>query len=116
MRMAPVTLVLLLLAGCQSAPPPPPPTQPVPNARIPFFRLNIDDWKEEDGKAILIRTRDHRYYRAPFMGPCPDLPFATGVGFDTGGGDELDRFSAVLVEGRRCQFQELYEIPPVPGW
>jgi hypothetical protein len=110
-----MNFAVLLLAGC-AATPSPPPTQPVPNARISFFNLSVDDWKAEDGSAILIRTKDRHYYRATLMGPCPDLPFAVGVGFDTGPSEELDRFSAVLVQGRRCQFQELYEIPPVPGW
>ncbi|GIL38116.1 DUF6491 family protein [Roseiterribacter gracilis] len=115
MRPAPVSLALLLLAGC--AQPAPPPTQPVADARISFFTLSVDDWKAEDSSAVLIRTKDRHYYRATMLGPCPDLPWAgLALGFDTRGGQDLDRFGAVIVKGRRCPFKDFYEIPPVAGW
>jgi Family of unknown function (DUF6491) len=104
----------ILLAACGA--PNEPPTEPVPGARINFYRLSIDDWKAEDSTALLIRTLDRHYYRATLMGPCPDLPWATRIGFDSRGTQELDRFSAIIVEGRRCPFSELTEIPPVEGW
>jgi hypothetical protein len=114
-RIRPALALVLILGACGT--PTPPPTQPVADARIPFFTLSVDDWKAEDSSAVLIKTKDRHYYRATLMGPCPDLPWAgLALGFDTRGGPDLDKFGAVIVKGRRCPFQALYEIPPVEGW
>jgi hypothetical protein len=115
MRKTIPALAFLLVAACGT--PTPPPTQPVADARIPFFTLSVDDWKVDSDNAVLIKTKDRHYYRATTIGPCPDLPWAgLALGFDTRGGSDLDKFGAVIVKGRRCPIQQLYEIPPVPGW
>ena len=81
-------------------------------ATINFVHLgSIDDWHAEGDKAILIETVNDRWYRAEFFSPCISLAWQESVAFITSPRGQLNRFSAIVVRGERCQFQNLEEIP-----
>jgi hypothetical protein len=78
-------------------------------AVLRFADLNgIKDWrpdKSTDADAILIEGRNGDWYRATFSAPCPEVRFAPGVAFETDPLGNLDRFTSIIVEGRRCSFK-----------
>ena len=81
-------------------------------AEIPMANFGgIMNWKAEGTGAILIQSRHDRYYRATFMSPCYDLPYAEDIRFATGAIDTLDRFDSVIVRGHQCFFRTFEEIP-----
>ena len=58
---------------------------------------------------------NHRADGEPELaGRCLELPHAHYIGVDTGGGPFVDRVSALIVEGQRCQLRSLTrsEAPP----
>ena len=88
-----------------------------PDAQIQFANHGgIWDWKADGKDAILIKSRSGRYYRATFLAPCFDLPFAERVGFVTDARDVLDKFQSIEVGGRRCTFQSFTQIPKPGSW
>jgi hypothetical protein len=86
-------------------------------AQIPFANHGgIWDWKADGKDAILIKSRDRHYYRATFMAPCFELPFAEHVGFVTDPRDVLDRFDSIVVDHDRCYFNSFQAIPRPGSW
>jgi hypothetical protein len=80
-------------------------------ARINFVdHGGIRDWRIVDRDTLLIRGRGNQWYRAELFAPAWGLDFARTIGFDTGSGGTLDRFSAVIVEGRRYPLRSLVEV------
>jgi hypothetical protein len=75
--------------------------------RIPFPGFRLRTFEAESRDVVYIQDRRRDWYRAEVMGPCLDLPFARAIGIDTRGSGSFDRFSAVLVEGERCQLTSL---------
>jgi hypothetical protein len=87
------------------------------DASIPFADMgSIRNFDPVDSHTLYIEDVHGQWYKASLMGPCIDLPFATAVGFDTGGTRTLDRFSSVIVNGNRCAFESLVETATPPGW
>ena len=83
------------------------------NARINFVHLvGISDWRADGNEAILIEAASKRWYRAEFLTPCYDLPYQDRVGFVTSATGQLNRFSAIVVSGRKCHFKSLERISP----
>lgn len=79
-------------------------------AEIPFANLGgIDDWRAAKD-ALFIKSSSGRYYRATFIGPCPELPFAERIGFVTEPDGGLDKWSSVYVDGDRCWFRAFDEV------
>ena len=72
-----------------------------PQASIPFANTasSIRDWQADDIQGIWVQDAFRRWYYAKLMAPCLGLDFATRVGFQTSGGDTLDKFSSVIVPG-----------------
>lgn len=86
------------------------------DVRIPFANTGgIRDWHPDGNQALYIQDRHGRWYHATLMGPCFDLPYSEQVAFLTRGTDSLDKFSAVAVRGRRCQFSSLVPSAPPPS-
>jgi hypothetical protein len=80
-------------------------------ARINFVdHGGIRDWRVVDRDTLLIRGRGNRWYRAELFGPAWGLNYAHTIGFDTRFGGTLDRFSALIVEGRRYPLRSLVEV------
>lgn len=66
----------------------------------------IYDWRADGNQGMWIQDRHRQWYYAKFMGFCSGLPFANTVGFATGPGGDLDRWSYVRVrDSGRCYFQ-----------
>ncbi len=77
-------------------------------ASIPFVNHGgIKDWRDDGRDAIYIQDRHGQWYRATFMAPCFDLPFAETIGFETRGPDTFDKFGTVIVRGRQCAVTSL---------
>jgi hypothetical protein len=77
----------------------------------------IKDWQADGNAGIWIQDIHRKWYYARFMSPCYELKFAERVGFVTGPGGQLDRFSSVKVRGEpRCVFSSFDENagPPPP--
>ncbi|TFI58340.1 hypothetical protein E2493_10155 [Sphingomonas parva] len=75
----------------------------VRQASIPFVNLRgIRDFRAEGRDAVYLQDRARNWYRAELAGPCYGLPFAHAIGVDTRGGNGLDRFGSLIVEGNRC--------------
>lgn len=77
------------------------------NATIRTFRATSRD-------TIYIQDRARRWYRGNVIGPCLELPFAQALGVDTRGSRTLDRFSALIVEGERCQLNSFVRVAGPP--
>lgn len=79
-----------------------------PQASIPFAANGgIRDFDAIDRNTVYLEARGGQWYRATTAGPCPDLPYAIGIGVDTGPGQTLSRGEALIVEGRRCPIASL---------
>ena len=70
----------------------------------------IENWRPAKDGSLLVEARNGTWYRATFHGPCHDLKFAQQIGFVTDGTGTLDKFSSVLVDGRRCWFRSFERI------
>jgi hypothetical protein len=107
-RTAAISLSLGLLSGLTSA----------KDVSIAFAdHGGIKDWQADHDLGIWIQDSHRKWYYARFMSPCHELRFAEGVGFVTGPGGQLDRFSSVKVRGEaRCVFTSFDESagPPKP--
>jgi hypothetical protein len=109
-KISSAALAGLLLAtaaslSCAADEPVPPP--PAAEVRIPFAKTNIWNWQVVDDKTVLIQDQSRRWYKATLFGTCFNLPFANKIGFDSSPGGTFDKFSAILVQGRRCQLSSL---------
>lgn len=86
-----------------------------PQASIPFVNHGgIRDWHAADSQTLYVQDAHRRWYRADLFGPCFDLPFAFGIGFETRGLDSFDRFSAIRVGRDRCPVSSLTPSAPPP--
>lgn len=86
------------------------------DATIPFINIgqSIRNWQPDGTDGLYIQDTRRNWYRASIIGPCTGLPFAQRIGFITRGMDQLDRFSAILVDGERCTFSALVTSNPPP--
>ena len=53
---------------------------------------------------LFIESFQGDWYYARFVGPCVRLGDSYGLTFDASPNDRLDKFSAVVADGERCQF------------
>ena len=91
----------VLLGGCATASPPPGPGE---EARIPYAGSDgIVEWKVAAPDALWVRSMMGGWYLVRTMAPCPRLRTANTLGFIPSPGDRLDRYSAILADGERCQ-------------
>ncbi len=74
-----------------------------------FADLNgIRNWRpagDDDADAILIEGRNGQWFRATFWAPCPEIHFVQAVGFVTDTVGDLDRFTSIVADGKRCFFK-----------
>lgn len=104
---------LLLSSAVQAAPAR---SAAEPQASIPFVNHNgIRDWHAADDRTLYVQDSRRNWYRASLMGPCSDLPYALGIGFETRGIDRLDRFSSIRVGRDRCPIESLTRSAPPPA-
>jgi len=103
------------LAGCAAGPAREDPfaaDRDAPQASISFADFgSIRSFRPQGSDAVLLQGSHQRWYRATFFGSCPDLPFTESIGVMSDAGGSVDRFSGIVVRGRRCPFRTLVEIP-----
>jgi hypothetical protein len=80
---------------------------------IPFANHGgIRDWRVENNQTLLIEGVGGHWYRAKLMSPAIDLPFADRIGFISEPSGALDKFSTVVVRGRRYPIISLTAAEP----
>lgn len=86
------------------------------NAGIPFANRNgVRDWRSVGDQTIYFQDNQRRWFRARLFAPSTDLPFANHLGIDTGPAGRLDRWSTVVIRGRRIplsSFEAIEGNPP----
>ena len=93
-------------------------TPAVKQAHIPFLNHGgIRDWEFGDRDTIYIQDRHRNWYEATLMIPVVGWRSQWAIGFESEGIDTLDRFSKVIVDGRRHPMKSLVRIdgPPPRG-
>jgi hypothetical protein len=94
-------------------------TVPKEEVSIPFVGLGhtIRDWRADKDQGLYIQDLRKDWYYARLMAPCIGLDWATSIGFKTGPGSSLDRFSQIFVprEGTSCQLTSLTRSDPPPA-
>jgi len=83
---------------------------------IPFVRFGgIWNFEARGEDTLYIQDRSRNWYKAELFGPCTGLDFAQRIGVDTRFGTSFDRFSTILVDGRRCPLQSVTRSGPPPA-
>lgn len=100
-----MTLSVLTLAGPIQAEKPKPHVWPElgVETQIQFAnRGEIRNFEADGQDGIWLEDRQRRWYYAELQGGCQGLNFAQGVGFDTGGASNFDKFSSIIVDAWKC--------------
>jgi hypothetical protein len=104
-------LAAVFTMTAQSTPAP----APTAEAAIPFANDGgIRDWQADGEDTLYIQDRSGAWYRATMFARCHNLRFSTALGFETRGMNIFDRFSSVVVDGRRCALSSLVKSGPPP--
>jgi Family of unknown function (DUF6491) len=75
---------------------------------IPFPNYGaIRNFEANEDRGVWLEDRQRRWYYAKLLSPCTNLAFVEAIGFDTRGTSSFDRFSSIIVEGQRCQVEQL---------
>ncbi len=83
------------------------------DASIPFASSAIRSYRvgKDVEHSLLLEGGASRWYRATLEPSCSrDLRWEFAIGFKTDATDRLDRFSSVLIDGRRCRVIALDQI------
>jgi hypothetical protein len=114
----PMMKFILLLAAAVPAMASPARAPAGEEARIPFVNFGgIRNFEANEDDVVYLEDRRRNWYRAEVIGPCLGLRWAHRIGVDTHGSSSFDRFSALIVDGDRCQLTSLVrsEKPPKRG-
>jgi hypothetical protein len=114
--------IFLALAATASLAAPLPAATPRPaappageEASIPFAHFGgVWSFEAPDDEIVYLQDRSRNWYRAQLYGPCFGLGWANGIGIDTRGSSNFDRYSALIVGRERCQIQSLTRSGPPP--
>jgi hypothetical protein len=83
---------------------------------IPFVNMGgIRDWQAVDDDTLYVQDIGRKWYVAKLNGACTDLTFATSIGFETKGVNQLDRFGTVIVGNQRCAMGSFVASGPPPA-
>lgn len=86
------------------------------DASIPFASKSIRNFRVGSEQTLLLEANGGKWYRATLVGSCrSDLPWEQAIGIDAGVIDRFDKFSSVVIDGRRCQVQALDQIEDPDG-
>jgi Family of unknown function (DUF6491) len=67
----------------------------------------IRNFRADNDKGVWLEDRQRKWYYASFIGPCPEIRFAQGIGIDTRGSARFDKFSRILVGKNSCAIATL---------
>ena len=82
---------------------------------IPFANMGgIRDWRAVDDSTLYVQDIRRNWYLAKLAIPTPDLTFATAIGFETRGTNQLDKFGTVVVGGQRIPLTSFVSSAPPP--
>ncbi len=82
---------------------------------IPFANMGgIRDWRAVDDSTLYVQDIRRNWYLAKLVAPSPDLTFATAIGFETRGTNQLDKFGTVVVGGQRIPLISFVSSAPPP--
>ncbi len=82
---------------------------------IPFADMGgVRDWKAIDDSTLYVQDIRRNWYIARLAQPSPDLTFATKIGFETKGINQLDKFGTVVVGGERIPLTSFVASGPPP--
>ncbi len=82
---------------------------------IPFVnRGGVRDWQAVGDNKVYIQDSQGKWYLVTLATSSPDLPFATAIGFETKGLDQLDKFGTIVVSGTRYPLSSLVASEPPP--
>ena len=70
---------------------------------------NIRDWHAENSEELFVQNLHKQWYRITFAPPCQNLPFVTGIAFETDNLGNIDKDSSIVVDGERCFFKSIEE-------
>jgi len=99
-------LIVVLGAAAMS-----PPAAAGDRVVISFADLGgIRDWRPGPDGTLLVQSLHRKWYRATFFGSCPEVRFTDTIAFVTEPDGSLDKFSSILVDGRRCWFRTFSEV------
>jgi hypothetical protein len=88
-----------------------PPSRQAPaadQAAIPFVDLgNIYNFEVENEHVVYLEDRGRHWYRAELANDCLGLPWANRIGIDTHGGNRVDQFAELIVDGQGCRIASL---------
>jgi hypothetical protein len=72
------------------------------------------EWIPDGPRGLYVRADSGRWYYARFLNECPRLSAGGRIRFDASPADSLDRYSAVRIDGWRCQIDSVVasEAPP----
>jgi uncharacterized protein DUF6491 len=115
------TMILAFAAAALAAPalaasdrPAPPPAGE--EVSIPFVHFGgIWSFEAQDDDVVYLQDRSRNWYRAQLYGSCFGLSFANGIGVDTKGSANFDRFSTLIVGHESCPIQSLTRSGPPPS-
>lgn len=85
-----------------------------PEVRVPqsFGSSQIRNWHAPDSKTLIIET-SRGDFKATFANNCSGILFAESIGFESSGGNALDKFTRiVLPDGQTCFFDDLVVYEP----
>jgi hypothetical protein len=100
-------LLGLLAAGALAAAPPSR-ARAEDQAAIPFVDLgNVDNFEVESLHVVYLEDRTRHWYRAELATDCIDLPYANRIGIDTHGGNRVDQFAELIIDGQGCRIASL---------
>lgn len=126
-RRFPIRIVLVSavsaigLAACATdGPAAPPVTYTVVKAddSIPFASTGVRNFRvgKDEPRSLLLEGPNRRWYRATLDASCrSSLPWEHAIGVKTDATDRFDRFSTVIIDGRRCQIRALDQIADPDG-
>lgn len=77
-------------------------------ADISFPALGgIRNFRADSDRGVWLEDRRRNWYYASFIGTCPEIRFAHGIGIDTRGSAHFDRYSKILVGDNVCAIATL---------
>lgn len=106
--MLPFLAGLSGLAAPLAAAPPSPRPPAAAEAAIPFVDLgNVYNFEVENEHVVYLEDRSRHWYRAELATDCLGLPWANRIGIDTHGGNRVDSFAELIVDGQGCRIASL---------
>lgn len=93
-----LTFLALAASGAAAAP-----IDESRETRIPFVTsMSHIEWKAASDDSLYLRGPKGDWYFVRTMNRCSRLLVARGIGFHASAGGQLDRHSAIMVQGVRC--------------